>query len=267
MGKTKQKLWFDPKFPPVTPVYVGQKKPIYLVPEDTEDDDRLVEEDWEKTEWYFKIICIRQIKDSEGDDKTVVDVEWPNGYIDKDVPISSMYGHFVKLKRSELARFTEEYNSDDEYIEIDLSKDQTDEEKLQQLLKLLKYMSDNHDYLVEQSKKEEQERSVEVIEVTSVPPTLVEKVESDDEDNIKVETDGVEEIVEYVDEDGNPVDPDEEPLPIEITTDLVEEWFLPPAKGGFKIAQLREKATELGIENPKQYKKAELKQEFLNILE
>ena len=173
--RPKQKLWFDPKNPPKTPLYVGQRIPIYIVPDDTEEDDRLVEDTWVKTDWVFRIVGIRrvEIEDENGKkyEDDVVDVEWPNGHIDTDIPITNMYGHFARIPKSLVPHFTEEYHSEDEDDIIDLSEAQTNQEKLMQLLKILEFLSEQREKL----KKDDDEPSVVVEETTDEPTILDEK--------------------------------------------------------------------------------------------
>jgi hypothetical protein len=240
---SKKKLWFDPKNPPKTPVFVGQRIPIYIVPDDTKEDDRLVEPTWRKTDWVFRVVGIRKIirQDDDGNniEDEVVDVEWPNKHIDRNIPIQTMYGHFARLCESWVPQFTEEYVSEEEEEIIDLSKAHTNQEKLEQLLKLLQFLSEQREHL-RQSEEEEVE-SVVTIEETTDAPTIVEKtvpvVDSDDSESTSTTTAGP-------------------------SREAVEGWFRSPAKGGLRIKELRQKASELGIEGVEELKKAELKKKL-----
>ncbi len=106
----KQKLWFDPKNPPETPIYVGQRIPIFIVPDDTEEDDLLFEDSWVKTDWDFRIVGMRLVAtiddDGNNTESSVVDVEWPNKHIDTNIPISNMYGQFSRICESQVHHYT-----------------------------------------------------------------------------------------------------------------------------------------------------------------
>ncbi len=102
-------------YSPNMPLLVGYKIPIYLV--DDNDERTSINSDWEKTEWYFLIVSIDKKRNT-------ANIEWPNGHIDKDVPMSILNGGVSKVPRSEISRSTEEYNSDDDILDCDAPEPQ-----------------------------------------------------------------------------------------------------------------------------------------------
>lgn len=103
--KSTQNLPFDPRDPPKREVYVGQKVPVFIVPDDTPNDVRLEQPGWKKADWHFEIVDIRQGTES-GD---VLDVKWPNDHIDKNIPVAQFYGVFSMVRESNEHLYTEEY--------------------------------------------------------------------------------------------------------------------------------------------------------------
>jgi hypothetical protein len=202
--RPKQKLWFDPKNPPKTPVYVGQRIPIYIVPDDTEEDDRLVEPSWVKTDFVFRVVGIRRVEVEDDDgcktEGDVVDVEWPNKHIDTDIPISNMYGHFARIPKSLVSHFTEEYNSDDEDVEIiDLSKAKTNQEKLEQLLKMLQFLSEQRERIRQEGGFDDLDASTVTVEETVEDITVLDEDMDADSGNIIIKEDTIEDTGSILD--------------------------------------------------------------------
>lgn len=116
--KTTQKLPFDPRSPPKTELYTGQIIPVYIVPDDTPTDVRLKQPGWVKADWTFEIVDIR-------DD--VLDIKWPNGHIDTDIPTPAMYGEFSMVRKSNEHIYIEEY----------VDTDAEEEAKAKEMIKML----------------------------------------------------------------------------------------------------------------------------------
>nr|QBK88089.1 MAG: hypothetical protein LCMAC202_04510 [Marseillevirus LCMAC202] len=188
----KQKLWFDAKNPPKTPIYIGQRIPIYVVPDDEFDiEERLVNPSWERTKWVFRVVGIRRVRDGE-EETEVVDVEWPNGHVDKDIPISNMYGHFTRIPKYLVPRFTEEYNSDDDDDDveiIDLSKAKTNQEKLEQLLKMLQILSEQRESIRQEEGCIDENTPTITVEETTEAATVLGKNEADSDDLVVIKED------------------------------------------------------------------------------
>ncbi len=340
--RPKQKLWFDPKNPPKTPVYVGQRIPIYIVPDDTEEDDRLVEPSWVKTDFVFRVVGIRRVEvEDEDGDKTegdVVDVEWPNKHIDTDIPISNMYGHFARIPKSLVPHFTEEYNSEDEDEDveiIDLSKAKTNQEKLEQLLKMLQFLSEQRERIRQEGGFDDLDAPTVTVEETVEDPTVLDADMDVDSDNIIIREDTIEDTGSILDPDrlqkllpdlspaaiqalraaaqksDSPEEPEEPDKPQppakvakktsrktakktsrkpakranakrsaakkkasaaknasstgKVTKPMITKWFQQPAKGGLRIADLRNKAREMGILVPQTLKRPELQRAMQKI--
>ena len=337
--RPKQKLWFDPKNPPKTPIYVGQRIPIYVVPDDEFDiEERLVNPSWKMTNWVFRIVGIRCVLDENNVETEVVDVKWPNGHIDKDIPISNMYGHFTRIPKYLVPRFTEEYHTDedDDDIEIiDLSKATTNQEKLEQLLKMLQFLSEQRERLQQEGSFVDEHTPTVTVEETTDAPTVLNgiKCARERDDLVVIKEEGIEDkkdapersarlfpalspetiaalraaalkkdLEEQAeaeaqqqdqeqdqdhdqeqdqaqdqekDQSQEPVQKQEEPKKAKKTPSVpkkagvtkanIAKWFRQPAKGGWKITELRKKALQLGIEKPQAFKKPELKREMLKL--
>ena len=280
---------------PETQIVIGQKIPIYIVPDDIDEDERFVDEDWKRTDWVFVIVDIRDIEmiDEEGNisKERVVDVKWPNGHIDKDIPIQNMYGHFARIPRSLIAHYTEEYHSSDEESEED--DNITYQEKLTQVLAVLQFFAEQGEKLAQKA-TEDDTPTITVEETTEEIATLgkdtepqqvtISEADSLEFPNLKPET--ITALREAaVKEDEKKLQakatkkakytrdtqaPDELDKPIFRknlpTKDLLLEWFKQPSKGGLNVNQLRREAGKMGVRNPKKLRKPELKNEMFKLV-
>ncbi len=173
MQKNVSKFPFDPKNPPRARIYVGLKIPIYLV--DDDDEERIVNDKWDKTNWYFKVVALRRIRKEENGkmvEDDIADIEWPNEHVDTNVPINYLYGGVSKVPRSTISRFTEEYNSDDDDEDmLNFNEPQTNQEKITKLFEILQNIREG-------MKRENLITVEETTEEQSSPPVVNESKKS-----------------------------------------------------------------------------------------
>jgi len=207
-------------------IYIGQEIPIYIVPDDTETSDQ-DKSSWVKTHWVFRVVGIhRTLSENEDGEVTVndvVDIEWPNKHIDSNIPINNMCSDFARIPRSLVPHFTERNDID--------PKAKSNIEKLEQLLKMLQFLSEHAQTQVDSDEEE--------------PKQQITELEEEPEHTYTQQITKVEEQPEQT-----------------YTEEQITQWCQPPSKGGLRIMELRDKAREMGV-NPQKLKKPELQKAML----
>ena len=225
---------------PQTPVYVGQYIPIYVVPDNTGENETTVRQNWKKTNWSFRIIAIR-LEENERD-QLFVDIRWPNDYIDTNIPIENVFGNYARIPESLIGTFTQKTSkitskkgSLKEQYETEITSN-TDKKKLSKLLNMLSDLSDVEDLIPSKrtSKKSSKRGSKERSNISSKKSSK----RGSKERSIKSSK------------------------RIRLTRDLIEEWCELPARGGMKLLDLRDKAESLGIKGAQEMRRFDIEREL-----